>query len=335
MKLSLYAWGETLDELSSVAREAESAGFTRVWTAELARSATIAAAAMASATTRIGVATGIALAFVRSPMVTALEALDLDELANGRFTLGLGTGVQRLNEDWHAVRFGSPVAHLREVIDVIRLVMRNGPTGAPIAYEGAETRAAVRGWQRPFPSVRPVVPIYVAAVGPAMCRLAGRTADGWIAHELGSAAYFKANVAPLIDDGLAAARRSRGDIALVASACCVIDRDAAQARRWAAGLVAFYATVRTYRDFFAWHGFAAETAAVGAAFKAGDVSSMVDAVPDAMVDALTFAGTADDVRARIHAYDGLVDEIKLSAPTHHVPAEVTRATQRAIIEELS
>lgn len=335
MKLSLYAWGETLDELSSVARTAESAGFTRVWTAEMARSATIPAAAMASATSRIGVATGIALAFVRSPLITALEALDLDELSNGRFTLGLGTGVQRLNQDWHNVAFGAPVAHLREVIDVIRLVMRNGPSGAEIGYEGAETRAAVRGWERPFPSVRPVVPIYIAAVGPAMCRLAGRTADGWIAHELGSAPYFQVNVRPHVEAGLAAAGRSRAEIHLVASACCVIDRDAAEARRWAAGLVAFYATVRTYRDFFAWHGFGAEAAAVQTAFKAGDVSAMVDAVPDAMVDALTFTGTADDVRARIHAYEGLVDEIKLSAPTHHVPAEVTRATQRAILEELS
>lgn len=332
MKYSLYAWGESLAELQQVARNAEAAGLVQVWTAELARGPFIPAAAMSSATQSIGVGTGIALAFVRSAMSTALEALDLDELSGGRFTLGLGTGVQRLNEEWHGATFGQPVVHLRETIAAIRMVWANGPIGAPIHLEGSEVRMNIRGWERPFPSVRPAPPIYVAAVGPAMTRLAGRVANGWIAHELGSPCYLLEKVMPNIEFGLKASDRTRADIDLVASACCVPYHDAKQAKRWAAGLVAFYATVRTYTDFFKFHGFEQEALAVQSAFKAGDTQAMVDAVPDSMVDVLTFAGTPQEVRERLGGYDGLVDQIKLSPPTHHVPNEVTRLIQNNVLE---
>ena len=335
MRYSLYAWGETLVELAQVAQQAEACGIERVWTAELARSPFIPAAAMAAATTRIGVGTGIALAFVRSPMSTALEALDLDEVSNGRFVLGLGAGVRRLNEDWHNVRFGQPVAHLRETIEIIRAVWDRGPNDQPIEVDGTEARIRVTGWERPFPSVRPRVPIYVAAVGPAMTKLAGRVADGWLAHELGSPRYFVEHIQPSITAGLQAAGRDRKEIDLVASACCVPHHDAKQAKRWAAGLVAFYATVRTYTGFFAAHGFGTEAGAVQAAFRSGDREAMIDAVPDAMVDALTFAGTPGEIRDRLRAYEGLVDQIKLSPPTHHVTSDVTRLVQSNILELVS
>src|SRR6478736_6951230 len=120
MRITFAPWGETLAELADAARRAELAGAEVVWVPELHRSASVSAAAIAQATTTAQVGTAIQLAFTRSPMVTALEALDLDELAGGRFVLGLGTGVQRLNEDWYNAQWGKPVAHLRETIKVIR-----------------------------------------------------------------------------------------------------------------------------------------------------------------------------------------------------------------------
>ena len=92
-------WGETLEELVDASRRAEAAGADVIWVPELHRSATVGAAALAAGTSTVGVGTAIALAFTRSPMVTALEALDVDEMSGGRFILGIGSGVQRLNED--------------------------------------------------------------------------------------------------------------------------------------------------------------------------------------------------------------------------------------------
>ena len=115
----------------------------------------------------------------------------------------------------------------------------------------------------------------------------------------------------------------------------MIDEDSKQAKRHAAGLVAFYATVRTYEEFFKFHGVEKDAANIRAAFKQGDEQAMVDACPDEMVDALSLAGTADEVRAKLKEYEGIVDGIKLSPPTHLVSPEVTRRSQHNILEFLS
>lgn len=335
MKLSLAPWGESLAELRAAAVAAEDAGFDTVWLSELHRSAFVPAATLAEATSRVRVGTAIALAFVRSPLTTALTTLDLDELSDGRFVLGLGSGVKRLNEDWHHATFGKPVAHLRETITAIRQLVASVHTGETIRIEGEWEPVHLRGYERPFPPRRTEVPIYVASVGELMTRLAGEVGDGWIAHELGSPAYLSDVVMPNLHAGLDRSGRSRDRLEVVASACCVIDDDARQAKRWAAGLVAFYASVKTYDDFFDFHGFLAEAKAVQQRFREGDHAHLADAVPDDMVDALTLAGTPDDVRKWVRRYEGVADQIKLSPPTHFVPADVTRSAQQRILEVLA
>lgn len=335
MQLALGPWGASLHEMVGAAKAAEDAGFSSVWTAELHRSGFVPAAAIASQTSRIGIGTGIALAFVRSELTTALSALDLDDLSGGRFVLGLGTGVKRLVEDWHGATFGSPAAHLRETVGLIRRFVAESHLGAPIESSGEHHHIRLRGYERPWPPLRTDLPIYIAGVGPVMSRTAGEIGDGWIAHELGSPAFLAERILPNLDEGLRRSGRAPGDFTRVVSACCVPHSDPAQARRWAAGLVAFYASVRTYTDFFAFHGFGQEAVAVQQRFREGDVAGMVDACTDEMVDAFTFAGTPDHVRGRLRDYEGLADVVKLTPPTHHVPEEVTRLSQAAILEHLT
>ena len=332
MKLALAPWGESMAELVAAARAAEAAGFDSVWTTELHRTAFVTAAAIACATSRVRVGTGIALAFVRSPMITALTALDLDDLSGGRLLLGLGPGVRRLTEDWHNARYGKPGSHLAETVEVIRRLVAGAHSGDVLDLEGEYEPVHVHGYERPWPPVRTAIPIYLAAVGPVMLRTAGRLADGWISHELNSPRYMREKALPLLHAGLASAGRQPGQVEIVASAVCHVDRDRRAARRWAARLVAFYATVRSYRDFFEFHGFVEEARAVQDRFRAGDEAGMARAVPDAMVDALTLAGDADDVRERLQAYEGLAGVVKLSPLTHLVPAEVSRQGQHALLE---
>lgn len=332
MELGFGPWGETVSELVAAGRDAEAAGFSSLWTAELHRSAFVPAAALATATERAAIGTGIALAFVRSEFVTALTALDLDDLSEGRFILGLGTGVKRLNESWHGADFGKPAPHLREVVGLIRRFFDDMGRGVRIASTGEYHDVDVRGYERPFAQVRPRVPIYLAGMGPVICRLVGEIADGWLAHELGSPRYLRERILPQLFEGLERSGRRREDLKVMPSACCMPHSDGAQARRWAAGLVAFYASVRTYQEFFAFHGFERESVAIQERFRAGDEVGMIDACPDEMVDAFTIAGTPDDVRSRLRQYDGLADAVKVSPPTHLVPTEVTRLAQRNILE---
>jgi probable F420-dependent oxidoreductase len=333
--LALGVWGETMAELRDAARAAEAGRFESIWVAELHRSAFVPAAALVDSTDRISVGTAIALAFVRSPMTTALSALDLDELSGGRFILGLGAGVRRLNEDWHNRPYGKPAPHLREVVAAVRRFIQDAHRGVNIEFGGIYEKAMVRNYQRPFAPIRDSIPIYLAGMGPWMLRLAGEVGDGWIAHELGSAAYLRERALPRLREGMKKAERHGSSLRTIASACCVPLRDGHQARRYAAGLVAFYASVRSYDEFFDFHGFLPQAKEVQRLFREGDLAHMPDACPDEMVDCLTFAGTPDEVRGRLVQYDGLVDAVKLTPPTHLVPPEVTRESQAAILEMFS
>jgi alkanesulfonate monooxygenase SsuD/methylene tetrahydromethanopterin reductase-like flavin-dependent oxidoreductase (luciferase family) len=333
LRITYQPWGETLDELVDAGRRAEAAGAEVLWTAELHRSATVTAAALAAATTTARIGTGIVLAFTRSPMITALEALDLAELAGGRFLLGLGSGVQRLNEGWHNARFGKPVPHLRETVRNIRLFWRTCTTGAPIRVDGEYEPMSIRGYQRPFPVPAAPIPVYLAAMGPHATRLAGEIADGWISLEICSPTYLAQRIAPELATGIArTAGKTRKDLDVVVSACCSIADDPAVARRRAAGLVGFYAAVKTYAEFFAFHDLAEDQRAVVEAFRTGAASDdLAGRVSPAMVDALTLTGSRAEVAARVAAYEGIADSVKLSPPTHGLPAPDTRAAQEEII----
>ncbi|MFF5081898.1 LLM class flavin-dependent oxidoreductase [Actinoplanes sp. NPDC000266] len=311
MRLDVQPWGATMAELVDAARAAEDAGAGVVWAPELHRSAPVTAAALAGGTWRVGVGTGVALAFARSAMLTALTAADLDELSGGRFRLGLGTGVARLNQDWHGVAFERPVARMRDTVAIVRAVLAGGD---PITHDGVRS-ISVRGWRRPYPSAQ--IPIYLAAVGPAMTRLAAEVADGWLGHEL--------LTRPPLE------RRPGFDV--VASACCSIDRDAGTARRRAANVVGFYASVRSYAAMFEAAGFGAVTSVASAALRAGrPAGSLGDLVPDEMVDFYAIAGTPGQCAARIASYEGVADAIKLSPPSYGLPADEVRLAQKRLLE---
>lgn len=331
-RLAYGPWGESMTELRAAAAEAEARGADSLWVSEMHRTAFVQAAAIAGSTSRVPIGTAVALAFVRSPLITALSSLDLDELSAGRFILGLGTGVRRLIEEWHARPYGRPAAHLRETIHLVRTLVAEVHRDGPIDYAGEFEHVRLRGFQRPFAPVRTGLPIYVGGMGPATLRLSGEVADGWIAHELCSPRYLVERALPRIRDGLRRAGRDRSSFTVMASACCLPSGDARGARRLAAGLVAFYATVRTYDDFFDFHGFLPAARAIQRRFAEGDLPGMVDACPDELVDALTLVGSPDQIRARLGEYDGLADVIKLTPPTHHVSPEVTREGQVAILD---
>ncbi|MFI6901897.1 LLM class flavin-dependent oxidoreductase [Nonomuraea sp. NPDC050394] len=348
MRITYGPWGETLAELTGAARAAEEAGAEVVWLPELHRSATVTAAAVAPALSGAGVGTAVALAFTRSPLTLALEALDLDELTGGRFVLGLGVGARRLNERWHDVAADRPVTRLRETVEIIRAVV----AGTPVV-EGETRRADLRGFRRPHRPVRAAVPIYLAAVGPQLTRLAGRIADGWISHELCSPAYVREHALPNLgraaapdhgtspdpgkdagtesaESAVSAGSGERMDV--VVSACCAIDADPAEARRQAKGVLGFYASVATYRDFFAFHGLAEEQEAVIEAFRSGTpADGLAAAVPDRMVERLALAGTPAQVAEGIEAYRGLATTIKLTPPVYGRPPEAVRESQARII----
>lgn len=331
-RYALILGGSTLRESVRLAQEAERAGFASLWSAELHRDAFMQLAAVAPATSRIQLGTGVALAFTRSPLVLALSTLDLDELSGGRAILGLGTGVRRLNEAWHNVTYSRPAPRMREAVSVVRLLMQSVHVGAPIRYEGEHYNIEIKGYRRPYPPVRGRVPIYVAGIGPLMCRVAGEVGDGWLGHSMNSLRYTREVVLPNLAAGLKRAGRERKEVEVCLSVTCAISRDRAAARRAAAGSVAFYATVRTYEPLFVLHGFGREARAIQEAFRRGDQAGMMDAVTDEMLDAFAVAGTPDEVRGRLKDYEEVADVVKFSPPPYFLSEDEVNAYQAAVVQ---
>ncbi len=325
-RYSLALGAGRAEEIAKLAADAEAAGFGALWTSEMFHDPFSPLAAAATRTSHIGLGTSIALAFVRSPWVLALTALDLDAMSGGRFVLGLGTGLKRSNERWHGIAYGKPTPHIREVVQLIRLITERAHGGEPIKFSGQFYTLDIQGWRRPQPPIRERIPIYLAGVREGMIRAAASVADGLLGHPIYSLRWTQEVVVPALVRGLKEAGREREGFELCLGVCCAVDTDVGRARRAAAATIAFYATVKTYEPLFA--SFPREVRAIQEALLKGDTSGAAEAVSDDMIDTFAAAGDADHVRAQVKPYLELADTVCLSPPDQLIdPAETERYRQ--------
>jgi probable F420-dependent oxidoreductase len=326
------ALGGPLLELGDLARTAEGAGYESVWVAETSRSAYIQAAVVCAATSSITVGTDIALAFPRSPTITAMTARDLAELSGGRFVLGLGTQVKRINERRFSVAFEHPAPKVAEAVEVIRSVLGTFE-GHPIDHRGRFYTVTMP----PFPGAGPApgaVPIYLAAVNPLMVETAGRVADGVLGHPMTSPRYVRDVVRPAAERGALAAGRKPSEVNITTGVIMQIAEDRDVARREAAFQVGFYATTRTYRPVLALHGFEDLVEPLRGAFAQGDFARMAE-IAAPTVDALAIAGTADECRERLAEFDGIADRVIIGGAWIGPGDQRIHENHRAILESFA
>jgi probable F420-dependent oxidoreductase len=290
-------------ELAEAARLAEEAGFESVWATEFYdRSATVALAAMAQATTNIELGSAIAYAFGRTPVVLAAEARDLDELSGGRLTLGLGTGTRRMQQDWHGLDGEHPASRMEELVPLLRRLWKLHE--GPIEHEGRFYRLNVKPTAPPRAPVRDQIPIFMAGVNRRMIEGAGKVADGLVGHPLFTPDYVSQVARPALDGAPIAGYITTS-----------VSEDSEQARRDAAAIIAFNSTVKTYRAVHEVSGFAPQAEAVREAWSRGDFSGMAAAVTDEMIDAIALAGTPEEVRDRFEErWDGVYERPLLWPP---------------------
>lgn len=305
--------GGPLRTIGPMAMMVEDAGFESCWAAETTNTAFVAAAAAISATERIKVGTAIALAFPRSPTITAMTAWDLDELSGGRFLCGLGSQVKRVNENRFSVPFEHPAPKLKEYVEVMRTVWAAN-RGEDVVHEGRFYNVTMPSFHgQPQPDRRDV-PIYIAAVGPGMSRVCGAVADGLIGHPIASPKYLREVVRPAIAEGARAAGRKPEECNLTASPMISISDDVDQARREVKLQIAFYATTRTYKQILALHGREHIIGDLREAFGAKDKSRMVGLIDDELCDAIALAGSAAEVKDRVADWETVADRLMVSGP---------------------
>ncbi|HVL33151.1 MAG TPA: TIGR03617 family F420-dependent LLM class oxidoreductase [Actinomycetota bacterium] len=305
------AIGGPLDTLGETAKRVEDAGFESIWVPETARTAYISAAVVAQATSRARIGTGIALAFPRSPVITAMTARDLAELSGGRFILGLGTQVKRVNELRYSTPFEHPAPKMRELIDVCRGVW-GAFDGAPIDHRGRFYTVTMP----PFPGAGPAgpIPIHLAAVNHEMVRLVGERCDGFLGHPFSSPKFLSDVALPSLHEGLDAAGRKRDEVEVVQSIIVSIADTTEEALVGAKLQIAFYGTTRTYAKVFEIHGWGDVVGPLRAAHGRGDFAGMIECITDEMCDEFAAAGTADEVRDKVRKFDGLADTVLYNPP---------------------
>jgi len=275
---------------------AEELGYESAWVAEGHGGDQFAIlAACAVATRRIRLGTSISSVFVRSAPTIAMAAATVDQLSGGRFVLGLGSSHRVQVEPEHGVPFVQPTRRLRETIDVVRSLLRDGV----VSHRGEVIQ--IERFDLWFPPLRPVIPIYLSALFPTMLEISGEIADGVLLTWPTPEAVRRA-----IDHVATGARRAGRDPGAVEVASllpCVVAGSREEAHELMRPAVGFYVGFfPRYNRLLAEAGFADEVRVIKDAFDHGGREAAAKAVPDALIDAVALAGTAQECRERIESY---------------------------------
>ncbi|MHA6796395.1 LLM class flavin-dependent oxidoreductase [Pseudonocardia bannensis] len=311
-RLGVAVHGGTLATAVEAARRAEERGFESVWTTEFYdRSATVSLAAMAAATSTVTIASGIAYAVGRSPLVLAAEARDLDELSGGRLVLGLGTGTRRMQQDWHGIDGESPAPRVEELVPLLRRIW--GMDASGVQHEGRFYRMALQPTAEVTP--RAPVPTYLAGFNARMVQAAGAVADGLVGHPIFTRRYVEEVVRPALETGAKKTGRDP-DVPIAGYVICSVADDGDRARRDAAAQIAFYTVVRTYRSIVELEGFESQVAAIREAWSRRDADAMIAAVTPDMLAAMAVAGTPEEAHDQLSNFHGLYDRLLCYAPSY-------------------
>lgn len=233
-------------------------GFDGLFTAETAHDPFMPLALASVASPGLTLGTAIAVAFPRSPMITAQVAWDLADLSEGRFILGLGTQVKphivrRFGMDWTTA-----TARLRDYIDALRAIWNSFQSGESLRFDSEEYRfTLLTPFFNPGPIDHPDVPVAIAGVGPGLARLAGERCDGFHVHPFHTVKYLDEVVIPNIAAGAADNGRELTDVDLISTVFVVTGRDQAEMDAAMAATkqqMAFYASTPSYRIVLEAHG---------------------------------------------------------------------------------
>lgn len=251
--------------------------------------------ACALATRRIRLGTAISSVFVRTAPTIAMAAACLDHFSGGRFVLGLGSSHKVQVQAEHGVHYSDPVTRVRETVEVVRTLLRDGV----VSYSGKTiTIEKFDLWLKP---ARNTVPIYLSALFPQMLALCGEIAQGLLMVFSTPDSARKAHEHLAI--GAARAQRSLDEIEIGSLVPVAVDRDPKAAYERMRPVLAFYVGFfPRYRRVAREAGFAGAVDVVTDAYKRGGMEAAVPMVSDEMVATLTAAGTAQEVRARIAEY---------------------------------
>jgi F420-dependent oxidoreductase-like protein len=294
-------------------KEAEALGFDSIWTAEAYGSdALMPLAWWGSQTTTIKLGTAIVQISARTPAATAMAAMTLDHLSQGRVILGLGASGPQVVEGWYGQPFAKPLARTREYIKILREIWaREGP----VTNDGPHYPLPLpdgTGLGKPLKSsihpLRNDIPIYLAAEGPKNIALAGELCDGWLAlfyspHE---DSYYR----EALTEGLnnSDARQTAETFEVAATVPLIITDDTEQAMNWVRPMYALYfggmgaKGTNFHANVPIRMGYEREVERIQELYLSGRKDEAAAAVPSELIDQLTLIGSKEKIAHDLDAW---------------------------------
>ena len=311
--LNLGYSGAHMHDVLPLVERADDLGYHSVWVAESYGSDAVSILGyLAGRTRRINLGSAILQMPARTPANTAMTAMTLDALSDGRLLLGLGLSGPQVVEGWHGTSYARPLARTREYVDIVRRIVARRE---PLTYDGDVYRIPydgddATGLGKPLKSIlhpeRTTIPIYLAAIGPANVRLTAEIADGWLPI------FYSPEREDIFGDhlaqGLARGERAPADLSVCVKVPTVMGDDVDACRDALRPMLALYiggmgARGRNfYHDLAARYGFADAADEVQNLFLDGRRAEAAGAVPDALVDEVCLVGPLGRIKDRLEVW---------------------------------
>lgn len=314
----------------------ESAGLDTVWVAEgYGFDSPTLMGYLAARTSTVEIGSAILNIYSRSPSALAQTAAGLDNVSGGRALLGLGSSGPQVIEGWHGVPYSKPLARTRDVIAIVRSILRR----ETLQFNGEVFDVPLppgvgKGLGKPLKLInepeRSAVPIFLAALGEKNVQLAAELADGWLpflyaperaADQWGAAlaagaAIRAPDLAPLrvVAGGVVAIGDDVGD---------VLDRLRPTYALYIGGMGA--RSQNFYAQLVSRYGFEAEAAAIQRLYLDGHKRDAEAAVPRSLLEMCNLVGTAEQVKERIAVYrEAGVTDLQIDPIGEDAPAVVAQ-----------
>jgi probable F420-dependent oxidoreductase len=335
MKFDVTIFPDDLNRAIEIGRAVEAYGFDGLWTAEAQHNPFLPLTLAASSTSRILLGTQVALAFPRSPMVTAQIAWDLAKQSQGRFVLGLGTQIKiHIVKRFSAFWSDKPISQMRDYVQAVRACWRAFQDGN-LRHRGEHYSL---GFLPPFfnPGNHdyPNIPIYVSGVGVPACKLGGELAEGFHVHPFHTTDYLRQVVRPAIAEGASEHGRSADDVQLSCAVFVVTGTTPAEIEQNTVEIksqIAFYASTPSYHRVLELHGWKDFGERMNQLSKEGKWLEMWKEVPDDILHAFAVVAPPEELPYAVRArYEGLLDRVG-----YYFPFKPEEETRRVVWEHAS
>ena len=320
MRILTSISGHKLNDIGAVCHNLETLGFTDLSAQENKQDAFLPLAIAATNSKAMHLRTSVSIAFARSPMSSAMLSWDIQAASKGRFTLGLGSQVKGHNVRRFSVPWSPPAPRIREYVQSVRAIWDCWENGTRLDYQGEHYQFSLMTPNfTPEPLGTPVPKIQIAAVGPAMMKVAAEECDGVMLHGFCTRKYLQERIMPRLEKGLESAGRSRGQFEISGGGFVATGPDDEAVQKlfeWVRMRIGFYGSTPSYWPVFEVHGLEDLGLKLNEMSKKGQWDEMTKEISDDVVHLFAAVGRHDElVGALTDRFGGMTDIVGLPEDT--------------------